>query len=74
MQVNIGFEDGFKGRGAVAKKISVLAGLNDGLVSEVESRRNFAVLKMSSQVAELLVDRVDGAQIGKKILQISELK
>ncbi len=72
LRVNIGFEDGFKGRGAVAKKISVLAGLNDGLVSEVESRRHHAVLKVSPQVAELLVDRVNGAQLGKKIIEISE--
>jgi len=72
LQVNLGFEDGFKGRGAVAKKISVLAGLNDGLVSEVESRRHHAVLKVTSEVAELLVERVNGAQIGKKILEISE--
>jgi ATP-dependent RNA helicase DeaD len=72
LRVNLGFEDGFKGRGAVAKKISVLAGLNDGLVSEVESRRHHAVLKVTSEVAELLVERVNGAQIGKKILEISE--
>ena len=72
LRVNLGFEDGFKGRGAVAKKISVLAGLNDGLVSEVESRRHHAVLKVTPEVAELLVERVNGAQIGKKILEISE--
>ena len=56
----------------MAKKISVLAGLNDGLVSEVESRRHHAILKVSPQVAELLVDRVNGAQLGKKIIEISE--
>ena len=33
VRVNVGFDDGFKGRGAVAKKISSLAGLNDGLIS-----------------------------------------
>ncbi|MEC9465287.1 MAG: DEAD/DEAH box helicase [Myxococcota bacterium] len=71
LRVNIGFDDGFKGRGAVAKKITSLAGLNDGIVSEVESKRHHAVLKTTPEVAELLVERVDGAQIGKKILSVS---
>ena len=44
VQVNIGFDDGFKGRGAVAKKITALAGLNDGIVSELEAKRHHAVL------------------------------
>ncbi|MEZ4270579.1 MAG: hypothetical protein R3C68_03835 [Myxococcota bacterium] len=71
MRVNIGFGDGFKGRGAVAKKISSLAGLNEGSVTEVESRRQYAVLQASSEIAELLVERVDGAQIGKKIVSVA---
>ena len=71
LRVNIGFDDGFKGRGAVAKKITSLAGLNDGIVSEVEAKRHHAVLKTTPEVAELLVERVDGAQIGKKILSVS---
>lgn len=74
LRVNIGFEDGFKGRGAVAKKISALAGLNDGIVKEVESRRDHAVLRVTSEIAELLVDRVDGAQIGKKIVSIAPVR
>ena len=71
LKVNLGFDDGFKGRGAIAKKITSLAGLNDGIVSEVESKRHHAVLKTTPEVAELLVERVDGAQIGKKILSLS---
>lgn len=71
LKVNLGFDDGFKGRGAVAKKITSLAGLNDGIVSEVESKRHHAVLKTTPEVAELLMERVDGAQIGKKILSVS---
>ena len=71
LKVNIGFDDGFKGRGAIAKKITSLAGLNDGIVSEIESKRNHAVLKTTPEVADLLVERVDGAQIGKKILSVS---
>ena len=70
LTVNVGFDDGFKGRGAVAKKITSLAGLNDGIVSEVESKRHHALLKTTPEVAELLIERVDGAQIGKKILSV----
>lgn len=69
--VNIGFDDGFKGRGAVAKKISALAGLTDGSVTEVESRRDHAVLKAAPNIAELVVERVDGCTIGKKIVSVS---
>jgi ATP-dependent RNA helicase DeaD len=71
IRVNIGFNDGFKGRGAVAKKISSLAGLNDGIIKEVESKRDHAVLKATADIAEILVERVDGAQIGKKILTVA---
>ena len=71
VRVNIGFDDGFKGRGAVAKKISALAGVNDGIVTEIESKREYAVLQAASDIAELLVERVDGAQIGKKIVSVS---
>lgn len=71
VRVNIGFDDGFKGRGAVAKKISALAGLNDGIVVEVESKRQYAVLQAAPDIAELLIERVDGAQIGKKIVSVS---
>ncbi len=71
IRVNIGFDDGFKGRGAVAKKVSALAGINEGIVMEVESRRRHAVLKTTPEIAELLVDRVDGAQIGKKVVSLS---
>ncbi|MBI3178191.1 MAG: hypothetical protein HYZ27_00935, partial [Deltaproteobacteria bacterium] len=71
--VNIGFDDGFKGRGAVAKKIASLAGLNDGIVTEIESRRDYAVLAASPEIAEMVVDRVDGAQLGKKTVQVSVL-
>ena len=70
LRVNIGFEDGFKGRGAVAKKISALAGLNDGIIQEVESRRDYAVLKATPEIAELVVERVDGAQVGKKTITV----
>ena len=73
LRVNIGFDDGFKGRGAVAKKISALAGLNDGIVTEVESKRDHAVLKASPEIAELVVERVDGAQLGKKTITVHEL-
>jgi len=73
VRVNIGFDDGFKGRGAVAKKISALAGLNDGIVTELESKRQYAVLQASAEIAELLVERVDGAQIGKKIVAVDNL-
>lgn len=69
IKINIGFDDGFKGRGAIAKKISSLAGLNDGIVSEVESKRHHCVLKATPEIAELVVERVDGAQIGKKVLE-----
>ncbi|MEM6734167.1 MAG: hypothetical protein AAF658_21570, partial [Myxococcota bacterium] len=69
IKINIGFDDGFKGRGAIAKKISSLAGLNDGIVTEVESRRHHCVLKATPEIAELVVERVDGAQIGKKVLE-----
>ncbi|MBN1962174.1 MAG: DEAD/DEAH box helicase [Deltaproteobacteria bacterium] len=70
IRVNIGFDDGFKGRGSVAKRIAALAGLTDGTVFEVESRRQYSILKASPQIAELLIDRVDGAPIGKKILLV----
>ena len=55
VRVNIGFDDGFRGRGAVAKKITALAGLNDGIIKEVGSRRDYAVLQASSEIAELLM-------------------
>ncbi|MBI5508949.1 MAG: DEAD/DEAH box helicase [Deltaproteobacteria bacterium] len=71
LRVNIGFDDGFKGRGAVAKKIAALAGLNDGIVHEVESRRDYAVIKATPDIAELVIERVDGAQLGKKILTVA---
>ncbi len=70
MRVNIGFDDGFKGRGAVAKKIASLAGLNEGIVLEVESRRDHSLLKASPEIAELVVERVDGATIGKQVVSI----
>ncbi len=70
LRVNIGFDDGFKGRGAVAKKIASLAGLNEGIVHEVEARRDHAVLKATPDIAELVVERVDGATIGKKVVSI----
>ncbi len=73
LRVNIGFDDGFKGRGAVAKKIASLAGLQDGIVTEVESRRDYAVLAASPEIAEMVRDRVDGAQLGKKTVQVSVL-
>ena len=69
LRVNIGFDDGFKGRGAVAKRICALAGLNDGIVEELELRRNFVILKAKPDIAELLIERVDGAQLGKKIIE-----
>jgi len=71
VKVNIGFDDGFKGRGAVAKKITALAGLNDGIVSELEAKRHHAVLAATPEVAEMLVDRVDGAMLGRKTIEIS---
>jgi ATP-dependent RNA helicase DeaD len=71
IRVNIGFDDGFKGRGAVAKKIASLAGLNEGRVIEVESRRDHALLKATPDIAELVMERVDGAQIGKKVVSVS---
>ena len=64
-------DDGFKGRGAVAKKITALAGLNDGIVSELEAKRHHAVLAATPEVAEMLVDRVDGAMLGRKTIEIS---
>ena len=67
----LGFDDGFKGRGAVAKKITALAGLNDGIVSELEAKRHHAVLAATPEVAEMLVDRVDGAMLGRKTIEIS---
>jgi ATP-dependent RNA helicase DeaD len=70
IRVNIGFDDGFKGRGAVAKKISALAGLNEGTLTELESRRDHAILKASSDIAEMVLDRVDGAPLGKKIISV----
>jgi ATP-dependent RNA helicase DeaD len=71
IRVNIGFDDGFKGRGAVAKKISALAGLNEGIVTEVEARRDHAVLKAAPEIAELVLERVDGAQLGKKVISVN---
>ena len=71
VRVNIGFDDGFKGRGAVAKKIAAMAGLNDGIVKEVEAKREYALLQATPDIAELLVERVDGAQIGKKIVSVA---
>ena len=71
IRVNIGFDDGFKGRGAVAKKISALAGLNEGIVTEVEARRDHAVLKASREIAEMVLERVDGAQLGKKVISVN---
>ena len=70
IRVNIGFDDGFKGRGSVAKRVAALAGLTDGSVLEVESRREYSVLKAAPDIAELLIDRVDGTPIGKKILTV----
>ncbi len=70
MRVNIGFDDGFKGRGSVAKRVAALAGLNEDSVLEVDSRREYSVLKATPDIAELLVDRVDGAPIGKKVLTV----
>ncbi len=71
MRVNVGFDDGFKGKGAVAKKIASLAGLNEGIVQEVEARRDHAVLKATPEIAELVLERVDGATIGKKVVVIN---
>jgi ATP-dependent RNA helicase DeaD len=71
IRVNIGFDDGFKGRGAVAKKISALAGLNEGIVTEVEARRDHAVLQATPEIAELVMERVDGAPLGKKVITVS---
>lgn len=70
IRVNIGFDDGFKGRGSVAKKISALAGLNEGTLTELESRRDHAVLRASTEIAEMVLDRVDGAPLGKKIISV----
>lgn len=70
IRVNIGFDDGFKGRGTVAKKISALAGLNEGILVEEESRRGHAVLKATAEIAEMVLDRVDGARLGKKVLVV----
>jgi hypothetical protein len=55
----------------VAKKIAALAGLNDGIVIEVESRRDCAVVKVANELADLVIDRVDGAQLGKKVITVS---
>ena len=71
IRVNIGFEDGFKGRGAVAKKIAALAGLNDSSLREVESRRQYAVVTAKAEIADLLLERVHGAAIGKKVLNLN---
>jgi len=71
VSVNIGFDDGFRGRGAVAKKIAVLAGLNDGAIKEVDAKRSTVMLEVANPVAELLMERVDGAQIGKKVIEVS---
>jgi ATP-dependent RNA helicase DeaD len=70
IRVNIGFDDGFKGRGSVAKRVAALAGLTEGSVLEVESRREYSVLKASPEIAELVIDRVDGTPIGKKVLTV----
>jgi len=40
---------------------------------EVESRREYSVLKASPHIAELVIDRVDGTPIGKKILTVVSL-
>ena len=48
-----------------------MAGLNDGIITEIEARRDYAILRVSPEIAELLVERVDGAQIGKKILVVA---
>ena len=71
IRVNIGFDDGFKGRGAVAKKIAALAGLNEGIIVEVEAGREQAVLKASPEIADLVLERVDGAQLGKKVISVT---
>ena len=73
VRVNIGFDDGFKSRGSVAKKVSALAGINDGIINEVEARRDHSVLEASSDIVEMLIERVDGAQIGKKIVTVHAL-
>ena len=73
IRVNIGFDDGFKGRGSVAKKISALAGLNEGTVTELESRRDHAILRASVEIAEMVLDRVDGAPLGKKVISVEKL-
>ncbi|RYF09505.1 MAG: hypothetical protein EOO40_06770 [Deltaproteobacteria bacterium] len=54
----------------MAKKVSALAGLNEGIVVEEESRRDHAVLKATPEVAALVRDRVDGAQLGKKVIAV----
>ena len=73
LRVNIGFDDGFKGRGAVAKKVCALAGLNEGIVTELESRRDHAVLAAKTEVVEMVRERVDGARLGKKLLTLDVL-
>ena len=45
--------------------------LQCGRITEVESRRSHAVLRVAPDIAELLVERCDGAQIGKKILTVA---
>ena len=70
VRVNIGFDDGFKGRGAVAKKISALAGINEGIIVEIEAKRDHAVLKATPEIAGLVLERVDGAQLGKKVITV----
>jgi hypothetical protein len=55
----------------VAKKISALAGLNEGIVTEVEARRDHAVLQATPEIAELVMERVDGAPLGKKVITVS---
>ncbi len=74
IKINIGFDDGFKSKGAVAKKISALAGLNESSVVEVETKREYAIVKAVPEIAELLVDRVDGTPIGKKVLTLAVSK
>jgi hypothetical protein len=69
-RVNIGFDDGFKGKGQVAKKIASLAGLNEGIIQEVEHRRDHAVLSAAAEVVDLILDRVDGASLGKKVIKV----
>jgi hypothetical protein len=38
---------------------------------EVEARRDHSVLKATPEIAELVLERVDGATIGKKVVVIN---